>query len=131
MSMTPSDIARLHELASATELSTSDIADIRRLYDYTRASLWPMSAHYLLADVLTNHADSLLTSIESADRARQEAHDAAIEMAAQWHDEQDRGGHCGESTTDAILRQRRNEWHRESATAIRSLKLSTSGKEGT
>jgi hypothetical protein len=46
---------------------------------------------------------------------------AGIEAAAKWHDEQQQGGHCGESTSEIIVRQRCNGWHKYAATEIRSL----------
>lgn len=42
------------------------------------------------------------------------------EECAKWHVQQRQGGHCGESTTEIILRQQRNEWHARAADAIRS-----------
>ena len=54
-------------------------------------------------------------------KAMREAIAAEVrEECAKWHDQQHQGGHCGESTTEIILRQQRNEWHARAADAIRS-----------
>jgi len=59
---------------------------------------------------------------ESVAKAIRDARNETLEEAAKWHDDQCQGGHCGEGSSEIIMRQRRNRWHDEAATAIRSLK---------
>ena len=53
-------------------------------------------------------------------QAYAEGRAAGLEKAASWHDDRQEGGHSGESATEAMLRQRRNSWHKEAAAAIRA-----------
>ena len=48
------------------------------------------------------------------------AHRGGWQAVAKWHEAQCQEGHCGEDTTEKIIRQRRNIWHRESAAGIRT-----------
>ena len=131
-----------HTLSSLSEKATRGewtalvqplVAKCQVAVNFGNAAVFNKEGAQALGDLLREMADKLDAAIASARlRVSDELDAATVERCAQWHDEQAELAinslHCGDNTQTIAAHHRRCQWHRESASAIRSLIPNSAGE---